>query len=249
MNLLEMRTDVRERLGERTPNFWTDVFINNKINQGQTRFAREERWPWLYAVQPNVPLGQGGNTIELIDGIDWTRHFALALYKSGDSTPILPKRVNTFTGLRLKQKHTGVGEPGYWYPAGTVTNVYGDGDKLEVAHTAKLVPAADQAYTVEYYYIRQPDKLVADTDESIIPEAYQEAIVAWATAQCWLKEINGERKAQSEFNIYNTVLEQAQKDYKSMAQDESHSWGGDPVGRPSPKDELLRRLFTQPLGV
>lgn len=248
MNLLEMKTDVRERLGERTPNFWTDPFIINRLNQGQTRFAREERWPWLYAVQENIPLAQGADTVELIDGIDWTRHFALALYKAGDTAPILPERVNTFTGLRLKQQHSTVGEPAFWYPSGMVINAYPDGNIWEGAHTAKLVPAADQAYTVEYYYIREPDKLVNDEDESIIPEAYQEAIVAWATAQCWLKEINGERKAQSEFNLYNTVLEQAQADYKQTAQDSAPSWGGDPVRRPTRREELHRRLFSVPLG-
>lgn len=247
MNLLEMRTDVRERLGERTPNFWTDPFINNKINQGQTRFAREEKWPWLYAVQENIPLAQGANTVELIDGIDWTRHFALALYREGAAEPVLPKRVTAWTGLRLKQRHT-AGEPQFWYPAGMVINEYPDGDRWEGAHTAKLVPAADQAYTVEYYYIREPERLVNDADETIIPEAYQEAIVAWATAQCWLKELNGGRKAQEEFDIYNTVLEQAQADYKESAQDTTFSWGGDPINRPTPRDELLRRLFTTPLG-
>lgn len=248
MNLGEMRLDVRDRIGEKTPNFWTDEFITRKLNAGQTRFAHEEKWHWLYALQSNIPLLSGTNQIELIDGIDLTRHFSLTLYKSGSTEPVLPKRVTAHTGARLRQRHTTVGEPAFWYPVSMVKNTYGTGDPAEWSHVIRVVPSTDQAYTAEYFYLREPTKMVAEDDECDIPESYQEAVIAWATAQCWLKELNGGRKAQEEFNIYNTVLEQAQADMKENAHDTISSWGGDPVDRPTPIDELKKRLFTVPLG-
>lgn len=248
MNLLEMRTDVRDRIGERTENFWFDTFINNKLNEGQRRFCREERWTWLQAIQSNIPVAEGTTNIELIDGVDVSRHFGLVLYKENSNEPIYPKRVSAPTALRLLRRHNTTGEPLYWYPAQTVTNTYGTGDALETASVVKLVPAADQGYTAEYFYLRDPGNMDSDSDECTIPEAYQEAVIAWATAQCWLKELNGERKAQSEFNLYNMVLTQAQRDQKELAADEDISWGGDEYNKVQVR-ELPRRLFAGgPLG-
>jgi hypothetical protein len=247
MNLGEMRLDVRDRIGERTANFWSDEFINRKLNQAQLRFAREEKWTWLYAVQVNIPVPVNTMKVELMDGIDWTRHFGLTLYRDGSDIPILPKRVSPLHGRNHRQQEYTTGEPRYWFPSTMVKNTYESGDPSEWAHVAELVPAADQAYTAEVYFMREPTKMVADEDECDLPEAYQEAVVAWATAQCWLKDLNGGRKAQEEFNLYNTVLDQAKQDHLALAAGESVTWGGDDI-RDVPTNWLHRMLFHTPLG-
>lgn len=248
MNLAEMRADVRERIGERSANFWTDTFITRKLNEGQRRFAREDRWTWLQAIQTGIPVPEGTSSIELIDGVDVSRHFAVVLTYEGGDVPVIPTRIKAPNARQMQKLYTTSGEPMYWYAAQTVTNEYESGDALEVASVIKLVPAADKAYTAEYFYIRDPADMVADEDECEIPEAYQEAVIAWATAQCWLKELNGERKAQSEFSLYNTVLSQAKADQAGLALDEKLSWGGDEY-KNVPYNDLHRRLFAGgPLG-
>jgi hypothetical protein len=239
MTLTEMIADVRERVGERTPNFWTDEFITARLNEGQTRFAREEKWQWLQTVDDAGQLTAGDNTLDLQTNVDFNRHFAIALYTVADpSTPIVPKRVRPTEALRFRDRYTTDAEPLYWYLVQTNAG----------AAEVRFVPSADQTYDVEYFYFRDPAPLVNGADESDIPPAYQEAVLSWATAQCWLKELTAERKAQAEFNIYNSVLEQARTDQQSLAIGESIRWGGDEY-KLTRQNLLHRMLFAGgPLG-
>jgi hypothetical protein len=254
----EMVAEVRERIGENTPNFWSDAFIIRNLVQGARRFNNEERWHWLYTVQPNIPVNAGNPNVELIDNVPTNRHFALRLTKVGDASArtIFLKRVDVAQGLKLGHRYYQSGEPAWYYIVSSVANAYLDGDTA-TAVIVKLVPTPDVAYLAEYVYLRDDPGLAADTytvgdagaaSEPRMPESYHEAVVAWATAKCWLKELNGERKAQSEFNIYNTVLDQARKDHVSQSFDEQLAWGEDdyPLIR---ENELHRRLFAGgPLG-
>lgn len=227
MNLSTMVADVRDRLSEREENFWSDTHIKAALNEGQNRFCHAEEWYWLISKQPNINVPQGSSEVELIDGVDISRHFALTLRPvTGTQRLILPRRTTPYNGLRLLQQNSGTGEPRWWYVTRTVYNSYEDGT-VEAANIITLVPSADQSYVAEYLFFRQPDTLVNDLDKSIVPEQYQGAIVAWATAQMWLKELNASAKAQEQFNIYNTILEQAKDKQQQVASDEVISWGSD----------------------
>lgn len=227
MNRATMRLEVRDRLGEKTENFWFDTHINAALDEGQRRFCHEERWPWLFTSQKNIPVGKGTSEIELIDNVAVSRHFSLVLRPTSNPTQmILPRKVLPHTGVKLQAQGLG-GQPKYWFVTGHVNNFYPDGT-FDIAQKITLAPAADQAYTAEYTFTREPAPL-SDTEEPLMPEPYQGAIIAWATAQMWLKELNGGTKAQEQFSIYNTILDQARADLKDMALDEHLSWGSDPT--------------------
>lgn len=222
-----MRTDVRERIGERVENFWLDTFINSKLNEGRRRFCNEEDWEWMFTTQSGITVPQGSSTIELIDDVAVNRHFSLVLTKSGDDDLYLPEKVSPGKGVQLRAKYTTASTPRWWYTTGNITNDYGGGD-IAVAQIVRLVPTPEVQYTAEYNFIRNPGKLSLDTDEDRdIPEAYQDAAIAWAAAQCFMKELNAPAKADEQLGLYADVLRQARAHHLGNAVDELTVWGKD----------------------
>lgn len=226
MNLAEMRTEVRERIGERTENFWKDTFIDRHLKDGVRQFVNEERWHWRYATQKNIPVAAGQSDIELIDHVDFSSHFGLVLTKDSDSTGrlYLPRRVSPANGLRLRRDYTTASTPEWYYLSRAKKNTYEDGEDA-TALVVTLVPTPDEAFTAEYTFMATDIGLKDDTDEPELPLPYHMAPVAWATAQCFLKESNGGTKAQEQFNLYNAMLEKAMQDHKELAADEIIGWG------------------------
>lgn len=233
MKLESMRSEVRQRLGELTADFWTDAYIDSQLNAAQTRFCQEERWDWLTAIQTNVPLVAGNAEVELIDDVDATRHFAM-LYTpdsaSNEAQSVLLTKVSPVKGVELRISNPNRGTPGWYYVARVVDNEYA-GPDYAVALMARVIPTPIENGTVEYIYARRPTTMTTG-DEPIVPETYQDAVIAWATAQCWLKELNGGGKAQEQFNLYQSVLQQALRDQKNQGNDDILIWGGaQPQGR------------------
>lgn len=234
----EMLADVRERLGERTANFWTDEFIIRHLKQGERQFNSEERWPWLYTLQPNIPVNAGNPNVELIDNVPLNRHFGLRLVRVGDTSgrAIYPKKVEVPQGHRLAERYYQAAEPRWYYLLASVANAYVDGDTA-TAVIVRLVPTPNEAYLADYVYMREGTGLsgtiagdAGATSEPRIPESYHEAVIAWCTAQCWLKEKGQDsRKAQEQFALYNSTLEKAEEDLKESAYDDAPMWGGEPV--------------------
>lgn len=230
MNKAELREDVRERIGERVENFWLDTFIDRHLIQGVRRFNNEERWPWLLTKQGNIPLPAALSTIELIDNIPVNRHLGLVLHPDTDlTTDLVLKRVSLPEALRHIQDYAGTAStPTMYFSATALANAYDDGDTA-TAVTLTVLPTPDVDYTADFYYYRD-DLVVLETDEDEprLPESYQDAVIAWATAQCFLKELNGGNKAQEQFNLYATILEQAKQDLKELPEDRIITWGGGP---------------------
>jgi hypothetical protein len=56
------------------------------------------------------------------------------------------------------------------------------------AGTITLYPVPDAAYSLEMRYIRDPELLVADDDTAEIPDAYVDALVAWARGKLFRSE-------------------------------------------------------------
>ena len=231
MNLATAKAEVRERLGETTEeDFWKDAQVLRALNEAQRRFSLEEKWPWLYASYQAADLAQGATSIELIDAVDYSRHFSIALTKvGGDGRIVIPRRITPAQGLTVKQKYAGArSEPRYYYLHRTVRNIYDEGVPNALANIAEMVPAADATYNVEYQFIRVPDELETDEQELDCPRPYQEAIIAYATGLLWLKELNGGGKAQEQFNIYNIVVEQGRNELNGIDLDQTVVWGRTP---------------------
>lgn len=245
------RAEVRERLGESQADFWSDSFINRQLNEGIRRFCYEERWTWLLAIQRNIPVAAGNSELELIDDVDANRHFTLVLRPAGDNTDTqlaFPKRVPPDVGYRLRLRYSARGTPLYYYMSHVQENTYPDGDRAP-ALIAHLVPTPEKGYTAEYVFYKHPKDFADGQDISgLIPRQYVEAPIAWATAMCWLKELNGSGKAQEQFNIYNAILAQARKNEKELSVDEPLIWGGEEpqLQRRTLEEALLARIG--PLG-
>ena len=245
MNRAEMREEVRERIGERSENFWTDSFINRALRQGNIRFNKEERWPWLLTVKTAVAVAEDSTEITLEAGVDLNRTFGLILVPDlvGDQRHRVPTRVSVPNGLKIAADFSSnlqlATEPEYFYLYSATNG----------ALKLRLAPKADKDYVAEYHYYRAVTEMDADVDEPDMPEEYHDAVVCWATATCWKKELNGDTKAQSEFNQYQAILDQARQDLKEVADDHIVEWGGaEPEYRVWDENDWLRARIG-PLGV
>ena len=229
MNLGTIKTEVRERLGETTEeDFWKDTQVIRAINEACRRFSQEEKWPWLYTTYTGLTVSAASPSFELIDDVNPSRHFGLALTKQGDTSGrlILPRLISPGDGLRVRAELAGLkGEPRYCFISAMVRNTYAENDPEGMAAVVKILPIPDATYDVEYSYIRDPKVLAADDDEADIPDTYVDAVVSYATGILWLKELNGGGKAQEQFNLYNVVVDQARRQMKEMALDETLVWG------------------------
>src|SRR5687767_10443554 len=190
MLLEEMREDVRARIGEDAADFWKDADINRYLNAGVTRFCHEEKWDWLFHVYTGIPVALGEPEIELIDDVDYTRHTGLALRPSGDSTDsrlITPVRIPVQRGLELRQTYYTQAEPQFFYLSHVVRKSYEDPSLAPDANALviRMLPTPERAYVAEFSYFKNPASMV-DGDYCVVPEPYQDAVIAWATGMCWL---------------------------------------------------------------
>lgn len=244
MTFAEMIEEVRERIGERTENFWKTTFIKRHLNDGVRRFHHEEEWPWLWTLKENVAVGAGSHTFQLEDDIDFGRHFNLALTKVGDSSGaiVIPKRVQAGRGLALRSQFYQQDIP-QWYA------LYGS--DADDATKIRLFPTPAVAYTLEYIYLREDTDMTADANVPKMPLGYHMGPVAWATAQCFLKENTGvgSNKAQEQFNLYNEIVEQARAELEKFAYDEVLRWGGAPPEFTYDDLDPARRHIIGPVGV
>lgn len=224
MDLLTARTEIRSRLGEDTPDFWTDDELVRALNEGVRRFSQEEKWPWLYTLKTGITVDAGEDTVELEDNISFPRQFNLVITPEGGE-PYMPKRVTPVEGTKLRVETRTSGDP-RWYYLESTTAV--ENPVVNKSPVIRLVPEPSSDLSLEYQYIRLPGILTADTDELDIPEEYVGGPIAWATAQCWLKELNWNQKAKEQFELFATVLAAARKDHRRIAIDDGMAWGGEP---------------------
>lgn len=229
MDLLTLQEEVRSRVGEAAvdEDFFKTTRITRLLNRAQVRFCHEELWPWLISWQGNISVPNGTNVIELIDDVVLSRHWALVLAKaSGDI--LLPKRINIGEIPRVRQQtRSSKGDPRWYAAVKTVRNTYGDNDEA-TAHTINLFPTPNATLTAEYYFIREPTAMAVNGDEPDMPDAYHDAVAAWATAKLFEQELRGaETKRQEQFEEYIHVLETARKDMKQMAVDDQVIVGGE----------------------
>lgn len=108
--------EVRARLQELNADFWLDNELYRAINEGVTRFAQEEKWPYLYTVATDQGLAADQETLELQPGVAYERHFNMLLTFEGDTRPRKPRRVHPSEGYDLRASyHTSASEPLAYY--------------------------------------------------------------------------------------------------------------------------------------
>ena len=256
MNRSEIRDEIRQRIGEDLENFWRDSYINRSIDQACQRFTHEERWKWLIMrVYLDLPADEWN--IQLVDDVDYTRQYDLAMRPTGDTTDVrlvVPKKVDNYRLQELRQENpTSTGTPHSYTLERRVVNTYTLPDvnsdtTRSTGIQIRVFPTPNIAYDVDFRAYRNV-RLLAD-DESVpdLPIQYHDAIVALATGNLWLRELNGGTKAQEQFNIYNTILEQAKRDNAANADDEMQVFGIDRVQGRGSESDWLRMQVAEPLG-
>jgi len=95
--------DIRARLGELSPDFWTAAEVLRALNSACIRFAMAEKWEWLYTVGSDT-LVAGETQLALVPGVSVTRHFHVEGFFSGDPKPYSPRRVTAAEGMRMRAR-------------------------------------------------------------------------------------------------------------------------------------------------
>jgi hypothetical protein len=208
----DMVTEVRRRLGEDIADFWQPNDIINNLDMAVSQVAKEEEWPWLQTVGVDA-LGTADSTVVLPADVDFGRAFNIKL--TAGTTNFMPQRVTPLEGFHLETRYTTNSEPRYFYIASsTATQV-----------TLQFVPNPDKAYVVKYLYLRRPAPLTTNVEPDI-PEDLHPAVVAWATAQLWLHELQGgDIKSSEQLALYQTTVEKARRELYKLQPDETLAWG------------------------
>jgi hypothetical protein len=227
MDLTILRAEVRERLGELSADFFADAEVDRAINDGQRRFNAEERWPWL-VTEGSGTLATDAEDYVLPDNVQVNRMFNLTVFTAGGANPPPLERVDPNAGFRMRQSaRNRNGRPVVYYLTKVQTDV---SPTVQARYTVRVVPKADQEYSVEFQYYRMSPVLADAADQPDMPDEYHDAVAAWATGKLFQKELAISSKANEQFGLYQQVLEQARNDVGTLTTDEIVAWGRDRPG-------------------
>lgn len=247
MDLSDIRTEVRDIIGETTADFWTDAELNRYINDALRRFSEEERWTWLLTEGAGIIVASDPD-FELTEGVALARHLNFMLTKTGDTRSYMAKRVSAAEGFRLRSMYSTVTTASYptWFYTTSVADDDAGGDFVYVA---KFIPTPTTDIDVEFQYYRQPPELSGNTNVPDLPVQYHKGLVHYAASLAWLKELNGGPKAQEQLGLYSNVLEQARTEER-VAPDDTPliMGGGEPQYGPVTTDEAIRARIPDTLG-
>jgi hypothetical protein len=238
MLLSELRTDVRERIGEDAADFFTDAEVDRAINLGVTTFTAEEPWPWLYTAFTSTLAG-GATTKQLPNNVSVHRFFNLAIFGGDLARGRLLERVEPEQGFQLRYDYTNLNSsPTYYYISAAVQTAGA------TIYTVTVTPTPNVSYDMEALYMRVPAVLASAGDEPDMPDEFQPAVAAWAAGHLYLKEMDISQKSQEQFALYNKVLEQARK-VLEVHVDSDVAWGREAPLRRFAKSTIWDRLPSQ----
>lgn len=222
MDLADLRTDVRDRIGEDTADFFTDAEVDRAINLAVTTFTAEEPWPWLYTEWATT-IAEEEDTLELPEDVSWHRLFNLTVFGGSLYRGRVLERLEPQAGFRLRHEYAGAPQcPGYYY----LTSA--ERDASTTVYVARLIPVPDVAYDLEAQYLRVPAELSSTDDVPDLPTEFHPGISAYAAAKLFLNEVEISQKAQEQFQLYFGVLAQARK-LLEVQLDDNVAWGRDAV--------------------
>lgn len=245
MNRGDMRQEVRERLHELDPRFWTDSEINRALEEANVRFGAEERWPWLLA-EGTATLAPDDDEITFPENVAINRFTSVGISGASLGWAQELERIRPDEGFKMRRRWaTSTGRPVYYY---TTRAERQSDDENIVSYVMRVVPAADLDYDIEYQYAVQPTAMDSDESSPDCPVEYHDAIVSWATGKLFLKEIELSRKAEEQFGIYMKVVEQARKEIQLESTDQIVAWGRSHPGEYYTRDYSLWRRLPPTLG-
>lgn len=228
MDRQQLRDHVRAIIGETTEaDFWTDPELNRWLNEAQRRFLQSEKWPWLVTEATGQLLTSDSTPGELSlqEGVSSYRHVNFLLSRDGVAAPWQPTRVLPASGFMLRTRfYTSAAYPSYFY----ITSVVDSDDDGQYETVARFLPAPSVNIDVTYQYYRTPVDMSGDTDVPDVPLEYHMALVHYAAARAWEKELAGGPKAGEQDDLYTFILTQARDEYLNSEPDSPLIAGSEP---------------------
>jgi hypothetical protein len=152
-DLVTLRRLVRQRVGvPASDSFFTDAVLNDTINQAIATLDAESRWPWMEQTD-TVPLAAGATYFAVPAAWRATRSLFNGTNEMGLVSP------SDIMGA------PGAGPPSVWAPVG---------------NRILIAPAANAALNLTHLYYLQTVDLVADTDVTLVPDQFNDAVVCKA---------------------------------------------------------------------
>jgi len=154
-------TDIRDLVREATrfdssDASLTDSNLTSLINRGLKAIATEHDWPWLYA-ETTISAVVGTRDYNFPTGAT-----QISFVSFEDDGPFVVKQLKE---LQRYNDTTITGQPYMFAPVG-VTSI-------------RIAPYPDQAYTLDVGYYQDESVLSGDTNEPLLPDAYDEMLVAY----------------------------------------------------------------------
>lgn len=238
MDLATIRLEVRERVGELSADFFSDAEVDRAIDDGYRRFTNAELWPWLVSERGGDGteiLTADDNHFDFPDDVNVNRVMNFSVDGGSLAFPRELERVDPGSGVWLRHRYSqSSGVPIWYYVAGALTT-----DGIYAA-TARIVPAPEIDYDVEYQYFRKVMTMTQADEVPDVPSEYVDAIPSWAAAKLFLKEVQFASKAGEQLSIYGQVLDQARADKNKLVQDRTVAWG-----REIPTERFRRKDLNQ----
>lgn len=218
MNFGEMVTEVRDIIGERAEDFWTDLELKRHLNEAQRIFLRSARWPWLVTAGTGQVLA-GDDELELPEGVAVNRAVAVYITSSTLARSEQMHRVQAEEGFHIASRYAEdytatVPEAYYVTRAGSVNS---DG---KYTYVIKFVPPFTNDTDISFQYSRAITVMSGSTDYPDIPEEFHKGLVHYAAGLAWQKELNGERKASAQFGLYADAVNDARKEWLELPDDD-----------------------------
>lgn len=242
MNRGDMRTQVRDIIGEDSEDFWKNAELNRYLQEALYAFAREARWPF-YITEFTGMLSAGDPDLELTAGVAASRHLNITLQKSGQTRTYQPVRVSGNEGFQIRSQYST--QASYSYPGWFYVTTVMDDDGVPT-YVARFVPTPISDMDVEGQYYRSPAIMDADTDIPDLPVEYHKALVHHAGMTAWLKELNGGGKANEQSQLYTAVVDKALREWQTEPDDAPLIMGGEEPQNPMHAPEVDPWLWRIP---
>jgi hypothetical protein len=169
----EFRTAVRTRMGNpSTDGFFSDVNLNDLIDEAVLTVGTEADWPWLMSTGSNISAADGTATYAIGD-TSYTRTRGLCI---NGFDPLEERSLVDLRGMPT----TTEGRPLYYAVVGL---------------TVHLRPVPDASYTLLHDIVTAEVALASDGASPLLPVMYHHAVVAKACELAHLRQSDAQRAA------------------------------------------------------
>lgn len=168
----EIVTEAQNRISDADAVIASAAQVQGWVNQGVRAVARAWNWPFL-RIRSTIALTTGSTTFAL--PADFGKIEKVAYDDgSGNLIPVAPVPDRWMQDNYYSSSATGA--PEMYTPAGLAAGT-------PPLQSIRVVPKADQNYTMTVTYQRVPPKITSGTVYPLLPEEFDEAVILWVMRQ------------------------------------------------------------------